>query len=149
MVASFHTYDTSLVIHTATMMPWSATKISWELSESPSLSSSAGSLSGPIALLRAFFVSLTTSGSPSDRAVGFYDRLSITVRLRAVEVVLSKEVKCRLHFARVSSSFRRSFPSSSLIYCALPNFLPCNIHPPLRCPYQPLTSPVTMNSSSS
>ena len=96
-----------------------------------------------------FFVSLTTGGSPSDRAVGFCDRPSIIVRLRAAEVVLSKEVKYRLHLARISSSFRRSFPFSSLIYCALPNFLPCSFHPPLRCPYQPLKSPAAMNSSSS
>ena len=63
--------------------------------------------------------------------------------------MLSKEVKYRLHLARISSSFRRSFPFSSLIYGALPNFLPCNFHPPLRCPYQPLKSPAAMNSSSS
>ena len=63
--------------------------------------------------------------------------------------MLSKEVKYRLHLARISSSLRRSFPFSSLIYCALPNFLPCNFHPPLRCPYQSLKSPATMNSSSS
>ena len=63
--------------------------------------------------------------------------------------MLSKEVKYRLHLARISSSFRRSFPFSSLIYCALPNFLPCNFHPPLRCPYQPLKSPAAMNSLSS
>ena len=63
--------------------------------------------------------------------------------------MLSKEVKYRLHHTRISSSFRRSFPFSSLKYCALPYFLPCNFHPPLRCPYQPLTSPATMNFSSS
>ena len=104
----------------------------------------------PLAIdLRAFFVSLTTGESPSDRAVGFCDRPSIIVRLRAAEVVLGKEVKYRLHLARISSSFRRSFPFSSLIYCALPNFLPCNFYPPLKCPYQPLKSPATMNSSSS
>ena len=142
MVASFHSCGTSPVIYTATMMSWNASKISWELSESPSLSRSAGSSSGPIALplaidLRAFFVLLTTGGSPSDRAVGFCDRPSTIVRLRAAEVVLSKEVKYRLHLARISSSFRWSFPFSSLIYCALPNFLPCYFHPPLRCPYQP------------
>ena len=153
MVASFHSCGTSPVIHTTTMMSWNASKISWELSESPSLSSSAGSSSGPIALplaidLRAFFDSLTTGGSPSDRAVGFCDRPSIIVRLRVAEVVLSKEVKYRLHLARISR-FRRSFPFSSLIYCALLNFLPYSFHPPLRCPYHPLRSPATMNSSSS
>ena len=63
--------------------------------------------------------------------------------------MLSKEVKYRLHLARISSSFRRSFPFSSLIYCAPLSFLPCNFHPPLRCPYHPLRSPATMNSSSS
>ena len=135
------------------MMPWNASKILWELSESPSLSNSAGSSSGPIALplaidLRVFFVSFTTGGSPSDSAVGFCDRLSIIFLLRAVEVVLSKKVKYPLHLARISPSFRSSFPSSSLIYCAFPKFLPCNFHPPLR-PYQPLMSPATMNSSSS
>ena len=154
MVASFPSCGTSPVIHTATMMSWNSSKISWELSESPSLSSSAGTFSEPIALplaidLRAFFVSLTTGGSPSDKAVGFYERPSIIVRLRAAEVVLSKEVKYRLRLARIPSSFRRSFPFSSLIYCALPNFLPCYFHLTLRCPYQPLTSPATMNSSSS
>ena len=118
------------------------------------LSSSAGSSSGPIALplaidLRPFFISLTTGGSPRARAVGFCDRPSIIVRLRVAEVVLSKEVKYRLHLARISSSFRRSFPFSSLIYCAPLSFLPCNFHPPLRCPYHPLRSPATMNSSSS
>ena len=154
MVASFHSCGTSPVIHTATMMSWNASKISWELLESPSLSSSAGSSSGSIALpltidLRAFFVSLTAGGSPSDRAVGFCARPSIIVRLRVAEVVSSKEVKYRLHPARISSSFRRSFAFSSLIYCALLNFLPYNFHPPLRCPCQPLKSPATMNSSSS
>ena len=154
MVASFYSCGTSPVIHTATMMSWNASKISWELPESPSLSSSAGSSSGPIALpltinLMAFFVSLTAGGSPSDRAVGFCDRPSIIVRLRVAEVVLSKEVKYRLHLARISSSFRRSFPFSSLIYCALLNLLPCYFHPPLRCPCQPLKSPATINSSSS
>ena len=154
MVASFHSCGTSPVIHTATMMSWNASKISWELSESPSLSSSAGSSSGPVALplaidLRAFFVSLTTGGSPSDRVVHFCDRPSIIVRLRVAEVVLSKEVKYRLHVARISSSFRRSFPFSSLIYCAFVNFLPYNSHPPLRCSYHPLKSPATTNSSSS
>ena len=118
----------------------------------PKLSSSAGSSSGPIALplardLRAYFVSLATGGSPSDRAVGFCDRPSIIVRLRVAEVVLSKEVKYRLHLARISSGFCRSFPFSSLIYFALLNFLLCNFHPPLRCPY--LKSTATMNSSSS
>ena len=63
--------------------------------------------------------------------------------------MLSKEVKYRLHLARISSSFRRSFPFSSLIYCALPIFLPCNFHPPLRRSYQPLKSPAAMNVSSS
>ena len=63
--------------------------------------------------------------------------------------MLSKEVKYRLHLARISSSFRRSFSFSSLIYCPLLNFLPCNFHPPLRCACQPLKSPTTMNSSSS
>ena len=120
MVASFHSCGTSPVIHTATMISWNGSKISWELSESPSLSSSTGSSSGPIALplaidLRAFFVSLTTGGFPSDRAIGFCGRPSIIVRLRVTEVVLSKEVKYRLHLARISSSFRRSFPFSSLI----------------------------------
>ena len=61
----------------------------------------------------------------------------------------SKEVKHRLHLARISSSFRRSFLFSSQVYCALPNLLPCNFHPPLRCPYKPLTSPATRNSTSS
>ena len=136
------------------MMSWNASKISWELSESPSLSSSAGSSSGqkvlPLVIdLRAFFVSLTAGGSPSDRAIGFCDRPSIIVRLKVAEVVLSKEVKYRLHLAWISSSFRRSFPFSSLIYCAFLNFLPCNFHPPLRCPCQHLKSPATMNSSSS
>ena len=154
MVASFHSCGTSPVIYTATTMSWNASKISWELSESSSLSSSAGSSFGPIALplaidLRVFFVSLTAGGSPSDRAVGFCDRPSIIVRLRVDEVVLSKEVKYRLYLARISSRFRKSFPFSSLIYCALLNFLPCNFHPPLRCPCQPLKSPATMNSSSS
>ena len=154
MVASFHSCGTSLVIYTATMMPWNANKISWELSESPSLSSSAGGSSGPIALplvidLRAVFVLFTTGGSPSDRAVCFCGRLSIIVHLRAAEVVLSKQVKYRLHLARISSSFHRSFPSSSLIYCVLPNFLSCNFHAPLRYPYQPLMSTAKMNSSSS
>ena len=92
---------------------------------------------------------LTHSRRVSDRAVGFCDRPSIIVRLRVAEVVLSKEVKYCLHLARISSSFRRSFPSSSLIYCALLNFLPCNFHPRLRCPCQPLKSLATMNSSSS
>ena len=82
MVASFYSCSTSPVIHTATMMLWNASKISWELSESPSLSNSAGSPSGPIALplaidLKVFFVSFTTGGSPSDSAVGFCDRPSI------------------------------------------------------------------------
>ena len=154
MVASFHSCGIYPVIHTVTMMSWNASKISWELSESPSLSSSAGSSSGPIALplaidLRAFFVSLTTGGSPSDRAIGFCDRPSMVVRLRVAKVVLSKEVKHRFHLARISSGFRRSFPFSSLIYCAPFSFLPCNFHPPLRCPYHPLRSPATMNSSSS
>ena len=98
MVASFYSCGISPVIHTATMMLWNGSKISWELSESPSLSSSTGSPSGPIALplaidLRAFFVSLTTGGSPSDRAIGFCDRPSMIVRLRVTEVVLSKDVK--------------------------------------------------------
>ena len=112
MVASFHSCGTSLVIHTATIMPWNASKISCKLSESPNLSSSAESSSGPIALplaidLRAFFASFTTGGYPSDRASGFGDRPSIIVRLRAPEVVLSKEAKYRLHLARISSSLRR------------------------------------------
>ena len=63
--------------------------------------------------------------------------------------MLSKEAKYRLHLARISSSFRRSFPASSLIYCVLPTLLPCSFHPPLRCPYQPLMSPANVNSSSS
>ena len=63
--------------------------------------------------------------------------------------MLSKEAKHRLHHARISSNFRRSFPSSSLMYCALPTFLPCNFHPLLRCPYQSLTSPANVNASSS
>ena len=143
MVASFHPCSTSPVIHTATMMPWNASMILWELLESPSLSSSAGSSSGPIALplaidLRAFFVLFATGGSPSDRATGFADMPSITVPLRAAEVVLSKEAKNRLHLARISLGFRRSFPRLSLIYCVLPIFLTCHFHPPLRCPYQPL-----------
>ena len=140
MVASCHSCGTSPVILTATMMPWNASKISWELSESPSLSSYAGSSSGPIALplaihYKVFFVSLTTGGSPSDRVVGFCNRLSIIVRLRAAEVVLSKEVKYRLYLAQISSIFRRSFPSSSLIYCDSSNILPCNFRSPLRYPY--------------
>ena len=155
MVASFHSScGTSPVIHTATMMPWNASKVSWELSESPNLSSSACSSSGPTALplaidLRAFLISFTTGGSPGDRSVGFCDRPSMIDRLRAAEVVLSKEVKYRLHFARISSSFCRRFPSSSLKYCALPTFLPCNFHPPLRCPCQPVMSPDKVISSSS
>ena len=61
----------------------------------PRLSSSAASSSGPIALplaidLRAFFVSLATGGSPSDRAVDVCDRPLIIVRLKVAEVVLSK-----------------------------------------------------------
>ena len=77
-------------------MPWNASKISPELSESPILSSSAGSSSGPIALplamdLRTLCVSSTTGGSPSDRVIDFCDRPSLIVRLRAAEVVLSKE----------------------------------------------------------
>ena len=108
---------------------------------------------GPIALqlaieLSAVFVSFKTGGSPSDRVTGFGNRPSIIVRLRAAEVVLSKEATARLHLARFSSSFRRSFPSSSLMYCALPTFLPCKFHPPLRCSYQPLMSPTLANSSS-
>ena len=154
MVASFHSCGTSPVIHTATVMPWNARRISWELSESPSLSSSAGSSSGLIALpsaidLRPFFVSFTTGRSSSDRAIGFGDKSSIIVRLRAAEVVLSKDAKHRLHLARMFSSFRSSFPSSSLIYCALSTFLPCDFYPPLRYPYQPLMSPAKVNFSSS
>ena len=58
-----------------------------------------------------YFFLLTTGGSPSDRAVGVCDRPSIIVRLRAAEVVLSKEVKYRLHLARISSSFIGAFRS--------------------------------------
>ena len=119
----------------------------------PNLGSSAGSSFGPIALqlaieLSAGFVSSKTGGYPSDRVTGFGNRPSMIVRLKAAEVVLSKEATARLHLARFSSSFRRSFPSLSLMYCALPTFLPCKFHPPLRCSYQPLTSPTLVNSSS-
>ena len=67
MVVSFYSCSTSPAIYTAMMMTWNASKISWELSESPRFSSSAGSSSGTIALslaidLRAFFVSFTTGG---------------------------------------------------------------------------------------
>ena len=112
------------------------------------------SSSGPIALPlvihpSAGFVSFTTGGSPSDRAAGFdNNRPSMIVRLRAAEVVLNNEAKYHLHLARFSSSFRRILPFSSLIYCALPTFLPCNFHPALRCLYQPLMSPALVNSSS-
>ena len=70
------------------------------------------------------------------------------IRSREAEVVLSKEVKYRLHLPRMSSSLQRSFPSSSLIYCALPTFLPCNLHPPLICPYQPFMFLALVNSMS-
>ena len=90
------------------------------LSESPGLSTSTGSSSGFIAFLLAIdlsacFVSFTTGGSPSNRAAGFGDRLSMIVRSRATEVVLSKEAKYRLHLSRISS-IRRSYLSSSLMY---------------------------------
>ena len=114
--------------------------------------SSPGSLSGPIVLpseLSSCSVSFTTGGSPRDRAIGFGDRPSMIVLLRAVEVVLSKEAKYRLPRARISSSFRRSCPYSSLMYCALPTFLLCNFHQAYKFPYQPFMSPVLENSSSS
>ena len=119
----------------------------------PNLGTSAGSPFGPIALQLAIelstgFVSFKTGGSPSDRVTGFGNRPSMIVRLKAAEVVLSKEATARLHLARFSSSFRRSFPSLSLMYCALPTFLPWKFHPPLRCSYQPLKSPTLVNSSS-
>ena len=101
MLAFSYSCGTSPVIHTVTMMPWNAGKIWWELAESSSLSSSAGSSFGPIALalaihLRVFFVSFTSGGSPSDReATGFGDRPSIIAWLRAAKVVLSKEAKYR------------------------------------------------------
>ena len=155
MVASFHSYGISPVIHKATMMPWNASKLSWELSENPTLSSSTGSssdsLSSPIALPltiyhSACFVSFISGGCPSDRATGFGDRPSIIIRSRVAMVVLSMEAKYRLHLARISSSFRRSFQSSSLIHCALPTFLPCNFLPPLGCPHQPFMPPALVNS---
>ena len=85
----------------------------------------------PLAIdLSACFIPFTTGGPPSDRATGFVDRPTIIVRSRAVEVVLSKEAKYHLHLPPISSSFRRSFPSSFLVYCALPTLLPCKFHPP-------------------
>ena len=73
----------------------------------------------------------------------------MTAQSRAAEVVFSEEAKHRLHLSLISSSFGRRFPFFlSLMYCALPTFLPCNLHSPLRCPYQPLMSPALVNSSS-
>ena len=151
MVASSYSCGTPIVIHTTTMMLWNASRIPWEMSESPSSTSSADSSPCLITLpldiyLSVSFVSSTTGGSRSDRATA----LAIgpqCIRLREVEVVLRKEVKYCLHLPRMSSSFHRSFPSSSLIYCALPTFLPCNLHPLLRCPYQSFMSPALVNST--
>ena len=70
------------------------------------------------------------------------------VRSRATEVVLKKKAKYRLLLSRFTPSFRKSFLSLSMMYCALLT-LPYNPPPPLRRPYQPFMFPTLVNLSSS